>query len=168
MKKTCLSIIFSLLCIASAVAQNALYAVGPFNGWDAKAPLAFGYGDGVFSLSLNFSENRDFKMSTVSGASSSGNGWSEFDSGALKPVGSAALGQWIDIEYNHSGNIQAPVQAVLTVQVDLPAMKMRFVRDASAEWSGTLPVLHIDTEGYEPVTSKEVYLNATYWLDPMG
>ena len=34
--------------------------------------------------------------------------------------------------------------------------------------SGTLPVLHIDTENNEPIVSKEVYLNATYSLDPMG
>lgn len=34
--------------------------------------------------------------------------------------------------------------------------------------SGTLPVLYIDTENNEPIVSKEVYLNATYRLDPMG
>lgn len=34
--------------------------------------------------------------------------------------------------------------------------------------SGTLPVLYIDTENNKPIVSKEVYLNATYSLDPMG
>lgn len=34
--------------------------------------------------------------------------------------------------------------------------------------SGTLPVMYIDTENGSPVVSKEVYLNASYWLDPMG
>ncbi|MDE5810422.1 MAG: CotH kinase family protein [Muribaculaceae bacterium] len=34
--------------------------------------------------------------------------------------------------------------------------------------SGTLPVLYIDTENNAPIVSKEVYLNATYRLDPMG
>lgn len=34
--------------------------------------------------------------------------------------------------------------------------------------SGTLPVLYIDTENHAPVVSKEVYLNATYRLDPLG
>lgn len=38
----------------------------------------------------------------------------------------------------------------------------------SADVSGTLPVMYIDTEGREPVVSKDVYLNATYRLDPMG
>lgn len=39
---------------------------------------------------------------------------------------------------------------------------------AAVTFSGTLPVLHIDTEGHAPVVSKETYLNATYWLDPLG
>lgn len=34
--------------------------------------------------------------------------------------------------------------------------------------SGTLPVLYINTENNAPIVSKEVYLNATYRLDPMG
>ena len=34
--------------------------------------------------------------------------------------------------------------------------------------SRTLPVLHIDTEYCRMIASKDVYLNATYWLDPMG
>ena len=34
--------------------------------------------------------------------------------------------------------------------------------------SGTLPVLYIETENHAPIISKEVYLNATYRLDPMG
>lgn len=34
--------------------------------------------------------------------------------------------------------------------------------------SGTLPVLYIQTENNTPVTSKEDYLNATYYLDALG
>lgn len=34
--------------------------------------------------------------------------------------------------------------------------------------SGTIPVLHISTEGNQPVTSKTVYLSAGYWLDPLN
>ena len=34
--------------------------------------------------------------------------------------------------------------------------------------SGTLPVLYIDTENHAPIVSKEVYLKATYRLDPLG
>ncbi len=35
-------------------------------------------------------------------------------------------------------------------------------------YSGTLPVLFITTENNTPVTSKEYYINATYYLDNMG
>lgn len=34
-------------------------------------------------------------------------------------------------------------------------------------YSGTLPVLHIDTKGNAPIVSKEEYLNATYYLDAL-
>ena len=33
--------------------------------------------------------------------------------------------------------------------------------------SGTIPALFIETENHAPIVSKTVYLNATYWLDPM-
>ena len=39
---------------------------------------------------------------------------------------------------------------------------------SSTSISGTLPVLYIDTENHEPVVSKEIYLNASYRLDPIG
>lgn len=39
---------------------------------------------------------------------------------------------------------------------------------SSVSVSGTLPVLYIETENHTPIVSKEVYLNATYRLDPMG
>lgn len=151
-----------------ATAQDAMFAVGPFNGWDAKAPLSFDKEGDLYSITLDFSSDRDFKMSTTSGAGAQGNGWEEFDSGALKPVGTAGTGEWIAIEHNSAGNIAAPENRMLTVQVDLAGMRMRFVRDTSPEYSGTLPVLFIATEGGAPVTSKEDYLNGTYYLDPMG
>ena len=39
---------------------------------------------------------------------------------------------------------------------------------SNLEVTGTLPVLHIETEDRAPIVSKEIYLNASYWLDPMG
>lgn len=39
---------------------------------------------------------------------------------------------------------------------------------SSVSISGTLPVMHIETENRQPITSKTEYLNATYWLDPVG
>ena len=35
-------------------------------------------------------------------------------------------------------------------------------------YSGTLPVLFINTEGYHDIVSKEQYLDAKWWLDAMG
>lgn len=35
-------------------------------------------------------------------------------------------------------------------------------------FSGTQPVMYINTENNTPITSKEEYLQATYYLDPMG
>ena len=35
-------------------------------------------------------------------------------------------------------------------------------------YSGTLPVLYINTEGYSDITSKEEYIHADWWLDNMG
>ncbi|MGM9837318.1 MAG: CotH kinase family protein [Paludibacteraceae bacterium] len=39
---------------------------------------------------------------------------------------------------------------------------------AASTYSGTLPVLFIETTNHETVTSKEYYLQGTYYLDPMG
>lgn len=38
----------------------------------------------------------------------------------------------------------------------------------AASYSGTLPVLHIQTENNAAIVSKDDYVNATYYLDPMG
>lgn len=38
----------------------------------------------------------------------------------------------------------------------------------AASYSGTVPVIYINTENGTPITSKEDYLQATYYLDPMG
>lgn len=42
------------------------------------------------------------------------------------------------------------------------------VHDPNEYLSHTLPVLYINTEGNQPVVSKEEYLNATYYLDAEG
>ena len=38
----------------------------------------------------------------------------------------------------------------------------------AASYSGTLPVLYIQTENKQAITSKDYYLNATYYLDALG
>lgn len=39
---------------------------------------------------------------------------------------------------------------------------------SAVTYSGTLPVMFITTENNQAITSKETYVNATYYLDPMG
>lgn len=48
------------------------------------------------------------------------------------------------------------------------ALALCAVLAQAATYSGTLPVLHIDTKGGAPIDSKEAYVDATYYLDPMG
>lgn len=62
------SIIAMAATAIGATAQDAMFAVGPFNGWDAKAPLSFDKEGDLYSITLDFSSDRDFKMSTTSGA----------------------------------------------------------------------------------------------------
>jgi len=164
-----LAIIFAAATASSGItAQEMMYAVGPFNGWDAKTPLEFEQDGDIFTITIDFSSSREFKMSTVSGKGSQGNGWTEFDTGALKPVSDASVGEWVSIHKNSSGNIIAPDSKTLTVQVNLTTMRMRFVRSAAPEYSGTLPVLHINTENGSPITSKDTYLQGSYYLNPLG
>ena len=40
--------------------------------------------------------------------------------------------------------------------------------DPDAAYSGTLPVMYINTEGGAPVTSKDTYLSATCYIDNLG
>lgn len=54
-------------------------------------------------------------------------------------------------------------QYILTYLFCLIALAMQAVNP-----SGTLPVLYIQTENNTPITSKENYLQATYYLDAMG
>lgn len=42
------------------------------------------------------------------------------------------------------------------------------IPDTDVTPSGTLPILTIETKDRTPITSKTVYVDATYWLDPKG
>ena len=39
---------------------------------------------------------------------------------------------------------------------------------SAASYSGTLPVLHIQTENNAPIVSKDDYIPATYYLDALN
>lgn len=171
MKFRIISILIGLTVLAQALgAVDAVYLVGGFNNWDISHPeIATAGAAGVLEAEIDFSRNQEFKLSTVD----PGGSWTKFDEGTLYPEGNARIkeDEWIPIqEREKSPNIVAPSKRSYTVQVDLADMRIKFstgsgIREA---WSGTLPVMFITTDGKVPVTSKEDYVQATYYLDPMG
>ena len=50
----------------------------------------------------------------------------------------------------------------------LLACSIQYVYAQESTFSGTQPVMYINTENNTPITSKEDYLQATYYLDPMN
>lgn len=161
---------FALAVLAVVTASAQVYVAGGFNGWNPKQPLVLkANAEGVYEAVIDFSKDNSFKMSTVIGTT--GNGWTEFDTGTLAFATSVVANQWLPIvKKEKAGNITAPEKAVLTLQVDLQQMVARFVGNSSDvhAYSGTLPVLFINTVDNTPVTSKETYVDATYYIDPMG
>lgn len=148
-----------------AIAQ--LYVCGSFNNWDCVNPAAATLGpDGVYSIELDLTRGESFKMST-----SKGGDWIAFDAGTLYPTAQIVAGTWIGIKHlPSSANIQAPQRALYTLSVDLNSMKMKLAGPGGpmGSWSGTLPVLFINTDGGVGVTSRDEYVAAQWWLDPMG
>ena len=81
-------------------------------------------------------------------------------------VNDIAEGQyWVEHDLNEDSEINA---ADLSTIVNIAAGLDNEQRETAYKPSGTLPVLHIDIEGYVAVTSKDVYSRGTYWLDPCG
>jgi len=53
--------------------------------------------------------------------------------------------------------------AFLASAVVLPSAAL-----SAEKHSGSIPVLYVNTENHEEITTKEYYLNATYYLDNNG
>lgn len=169
LKKLLTGVAMLVAGVLGSNAQEPLYACGAFNGWDALNPVAFTYSEGLYTLEIDFTDSDLFKISSTKGLT--GNGWSEFDEGTLYPTGSLSEGVWTPLQrQSESPNITAPAKEKMTVTVDLDRMliKMGEGDGPATAWSGTLPVMFINTEGNVPVTEKETYLNATWYIDPMG
>ncbi|MCM1320363.1 MAG: CotH kinase family protein [Muribaculaceae bacterium] len=169
MKKFLLLSIALIAGIFCLKAQQPLYVCGGFNGWDPKNPAEFVYADGLYILTIDFSQSKEFKISTVKGVS--GDGWADFDKGTYAVEGDIEMHKWINLyALQKAPNITAPTAETIKVFVDLGAGLINFGGEGEypTKWSGTLPVLFINTENNAPVVEKEKYLNATYYLDPMG
>lgn len=168
--KPIITAIFIILSVAIQAlgATSSLYFVGGFNNWDISHPKIVASGiDGIFETDIDFSSNREFKVSTVNPEGS----WTRFDEGTLYPISSINENEWIPIqELFKSPNISVPEKRIYNLKVDLENMTMIFSNTTSERepWSGTLPVMFITTEGNQPITSKDEYLQASYYLDPMG
>lgn len=153
----------------TAMSQQTLSATGAFQNWNPLEAVPLSYVEGKYTLEIDFSKGTDFKITTadLSGCTSE-NVWTVFDTGALTarvttPGVPAMLSPG-------TPNIVSPVKVKTAVTVDLESMTIT-IGDRSMQdktWSGTLPVLFIDTEGYAPIVSKEDYLKGSYWLDPCG
>lgn len=167
MRKLSIILLFLAALLPAVTSARTVYFAGGFNGWDIMTPLAAPEEGGICEAVIDFSANTAFKMTTVSPEGS----WTTFDTGTLYPLSDVVAGEWIAIgERKASPNIQAPSRSIYTVRIDLDNMKMLFYSggELPKPWSGTLPVLFIDTEGGAPVVSKETYVVGSYRLDPMG
>lgn len=167
--KSVVCLLLGLICALPLRARESVYACGGFNGWDALNPAEFEYREGLYVLEIDFSLYQDFKISTSKGET--GNGWSEFDRGTLAVEGTPSMNRWLSLyRLQASPNITAPEKRKIKVVIDLDAMLINFGGEGErpTTWSGTLPVLFINTSGGAPVVDKETYLDATYYLDPMG
>lgn len=167
MKRFSLFLFYILFSLASAYAADYLYIVGGFNNWDINNPLKVGLTDGIFEAEIDFSKDVYFKMSTADPCGA----WKNFDKETIYPVGEIKEDEWLAVEvHSTSPNISAPSRRAYALRVDPDNMKMIFSTGGAVAtpWSGTLPVMFIETENRAPVVSKDDYLSATYYLDPMG
>ncbi len=170
MRNVYLSLIMTLCCV-TAYAADALYACGGFNSWDILNCRQFTRADdGTFSIEIDFSQSNQLKISTTGPGNNTdtSKAWANFDTGSLNPVSTPKLNIIVGLQAGEK-NITAPAQQRLTVKVDLDAMTILFSDGSqpSTAWSGTLPVMFINTDGGVAITSKEEYVTATYYLDPM-
>lgn len=163
-----MSCVFAVMSVA---AKAQVYVCGTFNGWDPKTPVEMVKGaDGVYTAVIDFAAGAEFKLSTEKGVS--GNGWTEFDRSMMYyETNPAPVDEWLTLKSGYkAGNLQAPSTGKYALWVNLTEMTAKFTASTTPTeaYSGTLPVLFIDTENSAPITSKETYLTATYHLDPMG
>lgn len=175
------SLMAMAMVACSMQAEAQVYACGGFNGWNVEAPLQFQQ-TGVanrWQASIDFSENTDFKLSTTKPESTGSEAWAEFDMGVIATSSTVTENAWLPVTVGQSADNQtAPGQRNYTVIVDLDHACMLYHTEGAEipeitvpvhhDYSGTLPVMFINTTNNAPIVSKEEYLDAQYWIDPMG
>lgn len=168
-----------IVCIVTNFDANAqtsnLYLVGQWQNWNPSDARQFEYRDGMYRIMVDFSQYQEFKISKNRPDNSDNSKWATWDAGVVGVDSALQLNRW---EYcsNSRSNIIAPKAEKLEIIVDLNSNiivitdggELSGPPDLPISWSGTLPLLVINTEDSKPVTSKDEYLSATYYLDPMG
>lgn len=155
-----------LLATTFFSANAQIYITGTFNNWAVLSAVELTKNqDGLYQTVITSGDNLSFKMSTVKGD------WDVFDTGTLILPENVQSDTWMPLTYKRaSANQNAPAAGSYTILVDMSAMTMKFVplKTPATAWSGTLPLLHINTENGQAITDKENYISATYYLDNMG
>lgn len=169
----------------AAYADGGVYGCGAFNGWDVTSLTEFGP-TGVpnrWQSTIDFGQGREFKLTTTQPQAGLDvqSSWGEFDRGCIAVDSDVAViaDTWLPVTVGvNRANQQSPVNGYCTVIVDLDHAAMLYhtegadIPDISglspSRCSGTLPVMYINTENNAPIVSKEDYLTATYYVDPMG
>lgn len=170
MNNRLLSLIASLLLVCNCVsAQQVLRACGSFQNWDPLKCEDFNYENGLYTLDIDFSKGASFKITTsdFDGVKPE-DAWGIFDAGALSAVVLSA-GQPCPL-YKGIENINSPIKELARVTVDLENMTIMIGDEADVRqtWSGTLPVMFVNTENGQDIVSKEDYIAGNYWIDPCG
>lgn len=157
------------LCIqfATPVCNDIVWA-GTYNGWNTNPndmvhfqPLA-GFSGWYIAA---FSDGSDNKQGKAVQLRSDGSFDWQYQTGTLAT--------WSVL----SGSTQFAVNEHNEAQMEQISTASPIIATSSAwknnpcpapAYSGTLPVLYINTQNGQAVTSKETYLTATYWLDNLG
>ncbi|MDE6296420.1 MAG: hypothetical protein K2L89_01105, partial [Muribaculaceae bacterium] len=111
----------------------------PNGAWAPTTPSKFTYADGVYTLEIEALS--EFKISTVTGEGAEGDGWPEFNGGALTCKYGKEPGVAVPLEKGDA-NIAAPISgAKYTITV-----------------AGDLSTIKLDTEAAKPTTATALYL----------
>lgn len=156
-----------MMAITTALAAaGQVFVTGNFNGWNVDMPVQMAKNaQGYYETIITFDSNINFKMSTVKGT------WDVFDTRTLVITEAVVNDTWLGLEYSPTSlNQKAPEAGTYRIMVDMEAMAIKFIPITAPDtpWSGTLPLMVITTENYQSITSKDTYLNATYYIDNMG